>query len=72
MKDWNDPEEWMFVEKGTEIKVARIRGRFTFHAMNADGSVCVIGGSGGRRMFRSFRLDRCRPIYRRKGSEPRA
>lgn len=54
-------------ERGEELKVRGERGIFRFVGMNAgDGSATVYGGPPGYGMFRSFHLERLRPIPKKK------
>lgn len=62
--EWADVNDWKSsVERGTRVKVTGERGVFTFYKVDDDGSICVFGGSGGKKMFRSFRVERCVPEF---------
>ena len=61
--------DWTRVPHDTEVKVTDAKGRFYFHGVNGDGSICVYGGASIP-MFRSFTPDRCRVIHRRTKADP--
>jgi hypothetical protein len=63
--DWTISERWQGLTVGDRVRVAGLRGTFTFarHVRQADGTEWIdcFGGLDQHRMFRSFSPDRVRP-----------
>lgn len=51
------------VERGTEVTIKGLRGRYVYQYMNPDGSGCFYGGATGHEMFRDFHLDRVARVH---------
>ena len=63
---WEPFMEQQFIY-GDRVRVTGLRGEFNVHSTNADGSICIYGGTFTHQQFHNVYPERIRKVVKKVG-----